>query len=84
MKGQDKNPGKQLNEVEIGNLQVKGVRIMIVKMIEDIRKIRCWILIARILLRIFASMLISDMGCSFPFLWHLCQVLVLGVGGLME
>ena len=67
MKGKDKNPGKQLNEVEIGNLPVKGVRKMIVKMIKDIRKICCWILIARILLRIFASMFISDMAYSFPF-----------------
>ena len=27
----------------------------------------CWILIARILLRIFASMFISDIGLEFPF-----------------
>ena len=53
MKGQDKNPGKQLNEVEIGNLPVKGVRIMIVKMIEDIRKILNKILAIRIQQRIF-------------------------------
>ena len=39
MKGQDKAPGKQLNEVEIGNLPVKEVRIIIMKMIQDIRKI---------------------------------------------
>ena len=39
MKVQDKAPGKQLNEVEIGNLQVKEVRIIIMKMIQDIRKI---------------------------------------------
>ena len=42
----------------------------------------CWIPIARILLRIFVSMFISEhtysMACSFLFLWHLCQVLVLG------
>ena len=38
MKGQDKTPEKQLNEVEIGNLQEKEFRIMIVKMIQDLRK----------------------------------------------
>ena len=38
MKGQDKIPEKQLNEVEIGNLPVKEFRIMIVKMIQDLRK----------------------------------------------
>ena len=38
MKGQDKTPEKQLNEVEIGNLQEKEFRIMIVKMIQDIGK----------------------------------------------
>ena len=38
MKGKDKTPEKQLNEVEIGNLPVKEFRIMIVKMIQDIRK----------------------------------------------
>ena len=37
MKGQDKIPGKQLNEVEIGNLPEKEFRIMIVK-IQDLRK----------------------------------------------
>ena len=37
----------------------------------------CWILFARILLRIFASIFISDIG-SFLFLWHLCLLLVLG------
>ena len=31
-----------------------------------------WILIARILLRSFASMFISDVGLWFSFLWHLC------------
>ena len=35
MKGQDKIPGKQLNEVEMGNLPEKEFRIMIVKMIQD-------------------------------------------------
>jgi len=39
----------------------------------------CWILFARILLRIFASMFISDIGLYFSFfVWHLCLVLVLG------
>ena len=38
MKEQDKTPGKQLNEVEIGNLPGKEFRIMIVKMIQDLRK----------------------------------------------
>ena len=38
LKEQDKIPGKQLNEVEIGNLQEKEFRIMILKMIQDIRK----------------------------------------------
>ena len=39
----------------------------------------CWILFARILLRIFVSMFISDiLACSFLFLWHLCLVLELG------
>ena len=38
MKGQDKTPEKQLNEVEIGNLPEKEFRIMIVKMIPDLRK----------------------------------------------
>ena len=37
MKEQDKIPEKQLNEVEIGNLPEKGFRIMIVKMIQDLR-----------------------------------------------
>ena len=39
MKGQDKTPEKQLNEGEIGNLPEKEFRIMIVKMIQDLRKI---------------------------------------------
>ena len=38
MKGQDKTPEKQLNEVELGNLPEKEFRIMIVKMIHDLRK----------------------------------------------
>ena len=38
MKKQDKTPEKQLNEVEIGNLPEKEFRIMIVKMIHDLRK----------------------------------------------
>ena len=37
-KEQDKTPGKQLNEVQIGNLPEKEFRIMIVKMIQDLRK----------------------------------------------
>ena len=36
MKGQDKTPEKQLNEVEIGNLPEKEFRIMIVKMIQEL------------------------------------------------
>ena len=38
MKGQDKTQVKQLNEVEIGNLPEKQFRIMILKMIQDLRK----------------------------------------------
>ena len=38
MKGQDKIQEKQLNEVEIGNIPEKEFRIMIVKMIQDLRK----------------------------------------------
>ena len=38
MKEQDKTPEQQLNEVEIGNLPEKEFRIMIVKMIQDLRK----------------------------------------------
>ena len=38
MKGQDKTPEKQLNEVKIGNLPEKAFRIMIVKIIHDLRK----------------------------------------------
>ena len=43
MKDQDKTPGKQLNEVQIGNLsekKKKELRIMIVKMIQDLGKIK--------------------------------------------
>ena len=38
IKGQDKTPEKQLNEVEIGNLPEKGFRIMLVKMNSGSRK----------------------------------------------
>ena len=38
MKGQDKTPEKQLNETEIGNLPEKEFRILMVKMIQDLRK----------------------------------------------
>ena len=38
MKEEDKTPGKQLNEVEIGNLPEKEFRIMIVKMIQTLEK----------------------------------------------
>ena len=38
MKEQDKFPGKQLNELETGNLPEKEFRIMIVKMIQDLKK----------------------------------------------
>ena len=38
MKGQDKIPDKQLNEMETGNLPEKEFRIMIVKMIQDLWK----------------------------------------------
>ena len=37
MKGQDETPKIQLSEVEIGNLPKKEFRIMIVKMIQDLR-----------------------------------------------
>ena len=36
VKGQDKIPGKQLNEVEIGDLPEKAFRIMTVKMLQDL------------------------------------------------
>ena len=38
MKEQDKTPEKPLNEVEIGNILEKEIRIMIVKVIQDLRK----------------------------------------------
>ena len=38
MKGQDKIPEKQLNEVEIGNFLEKEFRTVIVKMIQDLGK----------------------------------------------
>ena len=38
MKGRDKIPEKQLNKVEIGNPPEKELRIMIVKIIQDLRK----------------------------------------------
>ena len=38
MKGQGKTPEKQVKEVEIGNISEKEFRIMIVKMIQDLRK----------------------------------------------
>ena len=38
IKEQDKTPEKQLNEVEIGKLPEKEFRIMIVKMIQDLRE----------------------------------------------
>ena len=38
MKGQDKTPEKKLNEVETGNFSEKEFRIMIVKMIQELRK----------------------------------------------
>ena len=36
-KEQDKTPEKHLSEVEIGNILEKVFRIMIVKMIQDVR-----------------------------------------------
>ena len=38
MKGQDKTPEKQLNEVEIGKTPEKEFRIMIVKTTQDLGK----------------------------------------------
>ena len=38
MKGQEKVPEKQLNEVDTGNIPEKEFRIMIVKMIQNLRK----------------------------------------------
>ena len=39
MKEQDKTPEEQLNEMEIGKVPAKEFRVMIVKMIQDLRKI---------------------------------------------
>ena len=39
MKGQDKIPEKQLDEMKIGNLPEKDFKIMVVNMIQDLRKI---------------------------------------------
>ena len=38
IKERDKSPEKQLNEVKIGQLPEKKIRIMIVKMIQDLGK----------------------------------------------
>ena len=38
LKEQGKTPEKQLKEVEIGNLPEKEFRILMVKMIQDLRK----------------------------------------------
>ena len=38
VKEQDKTPEEQLSEVEKGNLPEKEFRVMIVKMIHDLRK----------------------------------------------
>ena len=38
MKEQGKNPQDHINEEEIGNLPQKEFRVMIVKMIQDLRK----------------------------------------------
>ena len=38
----------------------------------------CWIQFTSVLLRIFASMFISDIGLYFLFLWYLCLLLVSG------
>ena len=38
MKGQGKTPEKQITEVEIGNAPEKELRIMLVNMIQDLRK----------------------------------------------
>ena len=40
MKEQDKTPENQLNKVEIGHLPEKEFRIVILKMIQDLRKRR--------------------------------------------
>ena len=38
LKGQDKTTEKQLNEVEIGNLPEKEFRIVMLKMVQDLKK----------------------------------------------
>jgi len=38
VKGQDRIPEKQLNEAEIGSLPEKEFRIIIMKMIQDLRR----------------------------------------------
>ena len=38
MKEQDNHPERQVNEVEIGNFPEKEFKIMIMKMIKDLRK----------------------------------------------
>ena len=38
MKGQGKTPEKQVKEVEIGKIPEKEFRIMVVKIIQDLRK----------------------------------------------
>ena len=38
MKGQDKTPEKQLNDMETGNLPEKKFRMMMMKMIQDLGK----------------------------------------------
>ena len=38
MKGKEKNPEEQVNEVEIGNFSEKEFRITILKMIQNLRK----------------------------------------------
>ena len=37
-KAQDRNPQEQLNEEEIGNLPEKEFRVMIVKLIQNLKK----------------------------------------------
>ena len=44
IKKQDKTPQEQLNEKKIGNLPEKELRVMIVKMIKNLRKrVEAWI-----------------------------------------
>ena len=38
MKEQDKTPDEELSEVEIGNLPEKEFRVMIIKMIKELRR----------------------------------------------